>query len=120
MLRKYGLVCAIAGSYWFDKGMNNPKYHEMCLGRMREAIDACTEFGFPNVITFTGLAEDIRPDEGIRNCVAGYKNIIGYAEKKKVNITEDDRRDYFGLLPSGWTRFEAGNIEDSIQRKKGL
>ena len=86
MLRKYGLVCAIAGSHWFDKGMNNPKYHEMCLGKMREAIDACTEFGFPNVITFTGLAEDIRPDEGIRNCVAGYKKVIGYAEKKKVNI----------------------------------
>lgn len=25
-------------------------------------------------------------DEGIENCVAGYKKIIGYAEKKKVNV----------------------------------
>ncbi|MBL7153149.1 MAG: hypothetical protein ISS79_05495 [Phycisphaerae bacterium] len=39
---------------------------------------------------------------------------------KKKNITEDDRADYFGLLPSGWTRFEAANIEASIKRKKGL
>jgi len=39
---------------------------------------------------------------------------------KKENITEDDRADYFGLLPSGWTRFEAANIEASIKRKKGL
>ena len=39
---------------------------------------------------------------------------------KKRNITEDDRADYFGLLPSGWTRFEAANIEASIKRKKGL
>ena len=39
---------------------------------------------------------------------------------KKADITDDDRRDYFGLLPAGWTRFEAGNIEADIRRKKGL
>ena len=86
MLKEHGLVCALAGSHWFDKGMNNPKYHEMCLGKMRESIDACAQFGFPNVLTFTGLAEDIGPDEGVGNCVAGYKKIIGYAESKKVNV----------------------------------
>ena len=86
LLKKYGLVCALANSHWFDKGMNNPKYHAMCLAQMREAIDACADFGFPNVITFTGLAEGIAPDEGARNCVSGYKKIAGYAEKKKVNL----------------------------------
>jgi len=86
MLKKHGLVCALAGSHWFDKGMNNPKYHEMCLGKMRQAIDDCAEFGFPNMITFSGLAEEIHPDEGAKNCVTGYKKIIGYAEKKNVNI----------------------------------
>lgn len=86
MLKKYGLVCALAGSHWFDKGMNNPRHQEMCLAKMRKAIDACADFGFPNVITFTGLAGDISPDEGARNCVAGYKKIVGYAEKKKVNV----------------------------------
>ncbi|MHC4742895.1 MAG: hydroxypyruvate isomerase family protein [Planctomycetota bacterium] len=85
-LKKHGLVCAMAGSHWFDKGMNNPKYHHMCLAKMSESIDACAEFGFPNVITFTGLAEDIGPEDGISNCVAGYKKIVAYAEKKKVNI----------------------------------
>lgn len=85
-LKEHGLICAMAGSHWFDKGMNNPKYHDMCLGKMRESIDACAEFGFPNVITFTGLGEDIGPEDGINNCVAGYKKIVGYAEKKKVNI----------------------------------
>jgi len=86
LLKQHGLVCAMAGSHWFDKGMNNPKYHEMCLAGMRQAIDNCAEFGFPNVITFTGLAEDIPPDKGVRNCIAGYKKMIGHAEKKKVNI----------------------------------
>jgi hydroxypyruvate isomerase len=85
-LKKYGLVCAIANSHWFDKGMNNPQYHEMCLGKLRESIDACADAGFPNVITFTGLAEGIGPEEGIKNCVAGYKKIMSYAEKQKVNL----------------------------------
>jgi len=86
ILRKYGLVCAIVSSHGFDKGMNNPKYHDMCLGKLRDSIDACSQYGFPSVITFTGFREDVPDDAGIKNCVNGYKQIIGYAEKKKVNL----------------------------------
>jgi hydroxypyruvate isomerase len=86
VLQKHGLVCAIALSHWFDKGMNNPKYQEMCLDKLRTAIDACAAHGFPNVLTFTGFREDIPDDVGAKNCVAGYKKIIGHAEKKKVNV----------------------------------
>jgi hypothetical protein len=35
---------------------------------------------------FTGFREDIPDDAGIKNCVIGYKKIIGYAEEKKVNL----------------------------------
>jgi hydroxypyruvate isomerase len=86
LLKKYGLVCALHGSHWFDKGMNNPKYHDMCIAKMRKSIDECAQAGFPNVITFTGSREDISDEDGMKNCVAGYKKIIGYAEQKKVNI----------------------------------
>jgi hydroxypyruvate isomerase len=86
VLRKHGLVCAIAPSHWFDKGMNNPKYQDMCLDKMRAAIDACAEAGFPNVITFTGFREDIPDDVGINNCVLGYKRIMAHAERKKVTL----------------------------------
>jgi len=85
-LKKYGLVCAITASHTFVKGMNNPSYHDMCLQMLRDSIDACSEYGFPNVITFTGFRENIPDDVGIENCVKGYKKIIGYAEKKKVNL----------------------------------
>ena len=30
-LKKYDLVCAIAGSHLFMQGMNNPKYQPMCI-----------------------------------------------------------------------------------------
>ncbi len=85
-LKKHGLICAIASSHGFEKGMNNPKYWEMCLDKMRKSIDACAEAGFPSVITFTGFREDIPDDVGLKNCVAGYKKIVGYAEEKKVTL----------------------------------
>ena len=96
-LKKHGLVCAIAGSHGFTQGMNNRKYHAMCQNKIRERIDACADAGFENVISFTGFAAEsdpptgkkpmiIDPAEGIRNCVQGYKEIVGYAEKKGVNI----------------------------------
>ncbi len=85
-LRKYGLVCALTGSHGFEKGMNNPEYHDMCLKELQDSIDACSQYGFPNVITFTGFRENIPDDVGITNCVNGYKRIISYAESKKVNL----------------------------------
>ncbi|HWE40442.1 MAG TPA: TIM barrel protein [Isosphaeraceae bacterium] len=85
-LKKHGLACAIANSHWFDKGMNNPKYHDMCISKMTAAIDACAEYGFPSVITFTGYREDVADDAGIANCVAGYKKVVGHAERKGVTL----------------------------------
>jgi hydroxypyruvate isomerase len=107
-LKKHGLTCAITGSHSFVQGMNNPKYHAGCVAKLRESIDASAEAGVPTVITFTGFAQEtgdwnngqapnldafrdpgtavISREDGIRNCVAGYKQIVGYAEKKGVKI----------------------------------
>lgn len=86
MLKKYGLTCAIASSHSFEKGMNNPKYQAMCLERLRTTIDKASDFGCPSVITFTGFREDIPDDVGMKNCVDGFKQIVGYAEQKKVTL----------------------------------
>jgi len=89
-LKKYGLVCGLTSSHLFVQGMNNPAYQPMCIEKIRKSIDNNTEAGFPSVITFTGFAKTeagtISPEDGIKNCVNGYKKIIGYAEKKGVNL----------------------------------
>jgi hydroxypyruvate isomerase len=89
-LKKYSLTCALAPNGMpdppFVKGFNNPEYHNMIIAATRETIDACAEYNFPSVIAFTGFREDIPGDIGAENCVAGLKKIIGYAEKKKVNL----------------------------------
>jgi len=86
ILKKHGLTCAIAGSHGFVQGMNNPKYQPHCQEILHQRIDQCADFGCPNVITFTGMAEDIPRDVGMDNCVKGYKEIVGHAEKKGVNL----------------------------------
>lgn len=86
MLKKNGLTCAIAPSHGFVQGMNNPKYQEECIGKLRQSIDDCAAAGFPNVITFTGMRESIPDDVGMNNCVEAYKRIVGHAEKQKVTL----------------------------------
>jgi hydroxypyruvate isomerase len=107
-LKKYGLECAIAPSHLFVQGMNNPRYQPACIEMLKKSIDDCADAGFKTVITFTGYSQEsgewadggipdldklpknrpvIEPDEGIKNCVAGIKSVVGYAEKKKVNLS---------------------------------
>ena len=90
-LKKYGLTCAIATIDMspdppFVKGFNNPKYRDRVLKATRDAIDAAADFGVKNVICFTGMSEGIPGDVGMKNSVAGLKQIIGHAEKKNVTL----------------------------------
>ncbi len=108
-LKKHNLECALAPSHLFMQGMNNPRYQKECLAMMKESIDACVDAGFKTVITFTGFGQEtgpwagggnpdvskldlknakvIDPDEGMKNCVAGFKKIVGYAEKKGIQLS---------------------------------
>lgn len=99
VLKKHGLVCAIAMNGMpgapFIRGWNNPRYHAEVTANTKKMIDACAAAGFPAVIAFTGYqwrdAEDpksgaIPRDEGAKNCVTGFKQIVGYAEKKGVTL----------------------------------
>ena len=106
-IKEHGLTCAIAPSHLFVQGFNNPKYQPGCIEMLKQRIDQSVDFGCHTVITFTGYAEDsgawadganpdlsklppnrakIDPVEGAKNCVAGFKKIVGYAEKKKINL----------------------------------
>lgn len=99
-LKKHGLTCAIASIDMsplppFVKGFNNPKYHDQVIAVTKKAIDASAEFGCPNVIAFNGYkykdatdpkSGEMSREEGAANCVKGFKQIVGYAEKKKVTI----------------------------------
>jgi hydroxypyruvate isomerase len=86
VLKKHNLICAISGSHGFAKGFAHKEEHAECLASLRASIDATSEAGYPSVITFSGFRRGIDIDEGQNNMVAGLKQIVGHAEKKKVTL----------------------------------
>lgn len=94
LLADAGLICAATKSHTFVRGMNNVNHHKECLHKLDQAIEATSSAGFPNVMTFTGLLDTtgeengsvVDPEEGLKNCIEGYKKIVGNAEKKDVTL----------------------------------
>ena len=86
VLKRYGLTCALAGSHGFEKGLNDTANHSMCMTAISDAIDACAQYGFPAVITFSGFKNGIGDEEGIDNRVEALKQLAVKAEHKKVTI----------------------------------
>jgi hydroxypyruvate isomerase len=86
VLKKYGLICAMSWSGSLTEGLSHKENHEKFLAQIRESIDKTSEAGFPNVICFSGNRYGMDDDEGMTNCEIALKQVIGYAEKKNVNI----------------------------------
>jgi hydroxypyruvate isomerase len=86
VLKKHGLICAMTPSHSIGKGLNRIENHDECLAKIRTAIDATSEAGFPNVICFSGNRAGMDDGEGLKNCAAAVKKVVGYAEQKNVTI----------------------------------
>ena len=84
--KKYDLICAMLFSHSLQDGLSHRENHTECLAKIRESIDAAAEYGFPNVICFSGNRYGLADDVGLENTVTALKQIIGYAEEKKVTI----------------------------------
>jgi hydroxypyruvate isomerase len=98
-LAKHGLQCALAPNGMpdppFQKGINNPKYHDQVITTTKHAIDQASEFGAPNVIAFTGYkwrdpedpnSGEIPLAEGAANSVKALLELGRYAAGKNVTL----------------------------------
>jgi hydroxypyruvate isomerase len=123
LLKKYGLESALTNSHMFVRGMNNPLHWDECLSKLEASIHANAEFGFTNVVTFTGFADTTVPEEGarpgslvsreegIRNCVEGYKKIVGLAEKKKVTLCLETLNSRDGADMKGHPGYQGDHLD---------
>jgi hydroxypyruvate isomerase len=99
-VKKHGLVVSMVNSHPLGNGLADKKFHDACLAKLRETIDATSVAGFPNVISFSGNRRGIPDDVGIENAVEALKKIVGYAEQKRVTIVLEylnskvDHKDY--------------------------
>ena len=101
MLKKYNLVASMCpGSGSIPQGWNRKENHARQIEEMKKNIDLAAEAGMPNVICFSGNRDGQPDEEGIKNCIEGLKQVVGYAEKKGVTICMEylnskvDHKDY--------------------------
>lgn len=86
-VREMGLDIALVSSHGFRQGMVDRAYHDECIGVLRERIDLAADNGYPSVITFTGFTPaGTGPEQGTRNCVEGWKKVVGHAEDRGVTL----------------------------------
>lgn len=86
-LRQLGMRPSLVGSHGFKDGPTSRGHHANCIRKLREGIDLAVEFGAPGVITFTGMRVDGSSDAQMKqNCLDCWREVIGYAEEKKINL----------------------------------
>ncbi len=115
MLKELGLTCAIAGSHGFVQGFNKVEHHGMCVQKISAAIENAAAFGCPNVITFSGMREGLTDEEGIKNCVAGIKQVIGLAEQKNITICMEVLNSRVNENMKGHPDYQADRIEFAVE-----
>ena len=85
-LKKHGLLCTMVDTHGLSRGLADKNNHERCIAQIRRAIDAAAEYGFPNVVSFSGNRGRISDEEGVANSITALKEVVGQAEEKKVTI----------------------------------
>jgi hydroxypyruvate isomerase len=87
VVKKVGLTCAMCnGPDRIDYGWNRVEHHDDLLPKFEQAIPKVAEYGFPNIITFSGNRKGMSDEEGLENCVKGLKRLAPIAEKHKVTV----------------------------------
>jgi len=115
ILKKYGLICALTSSHGFVDGWNRKENYAMCEEKVKEAIDATSAAGFPGVITFSGFRKGMPDDVGLDNTVEGLKKVIGYAEKKKVNLVFEVLNSRVDVEMKGHPDYMADHVEWAVE-----
>ncbi|MBN2031265.1 TIM barrel protein [bacterium] len=87
VLKKYGLICTMAWGNTTRTGINRRENHEEVIATIQSAIEQTAEAGFPNVIVMSGnRGEDLDDDVGLQNCAVALKQLVPFAEEKKIML----------------------------------
>lgn len=127
LLRQHGLKCAYVGAHTFLKGMNNPLFWDANLQAIHERIDQAAEYGFPNVLSFTGLADTsaiggsvIGREAGKRNCIEAFKKVISHAERKGVTLLLEHLNSREGAEMKGYPGYQGDDLSYCAEIVRGV
>jgi hydroxypyruvate isomerase len=101
-LKKHDLICAMVSGVpgGITAGLNRPENHDKIQQFFERNIPIVANAGHPNIICFSGNRNKMDDQQGLENCAAGLKKMVGLAEKHKVTICMEllnskvDHKDY--------------------------
>jgi hydroxypyruvate isomerase len=100
-IKPMGLTCAmLMGTGPIHNCLNRTENHDRCEKELRAAIEFAAAEKLPNVICFSGNRKGMPDDEGLKNCAAGLKRVMSFAEEKKIMVCMEllnskvDHKDY--------------------------
>jgi hydroxypyruvate isomerase len=102
VVKPLGLTCAMLRCQSITEGLNRTQYHARIEAELRTNIEFAAAENLPNVICMSGNRNGLADDEGLKNCAAGLKRVVGFAEEKRVTICMEllnsrvNHRDYMG------------------------
>lgn len=128
LLKKYDLMCAATKTHTFVRGMNNKNHHPECFETLENAIEVTSAAGFPNVMTFTGLADTsqeengskVSPEEGMKNCIEGYKKMARIAERKNVTMVLEPLNSKVSENMKGHPGYQGDHIDYCMEIVKAV
>jgi len=101
VVKQHGLVCAMVnGPGPIRDGWNEVSRHDELVKKSEEILPVVAEYGYPNMIVFSGDRRGMSDADGIKNCAKGLKRITPLAEKLGVTIcmellnSKRDHKDY--------------------------
>lgn len=115
VLKKHGLLPILAKAHHFDIGLNKRELWPRCLEMLHASIDRCADAGCPNTVTFTGTRDGISDDVGLRNCVEGYKQVVGHAERKQVTLCLEMLNSRTGGFMLGRPNYQGDHIDYCLE-----
>ncbi|MFL5745667.1 MAG: hydroxypyruvate isomerase family protein [Niastella sp.] len=87
-LQKHGIFSSMCNGAELNlvDGWNDKKFHPQLIKNYSEMIPLVAKAGYKQLICFSGSRRGIDDETGWNNCAEGLKQIMGLAEKNKVEI----------------------------------
>jgi hydroxypyruvate isomerase len=102
-LKKHDLVCAMVSGVpgGIGSGLNRLENHDRIVQFFEKTTPTVAEYGYPNIICFSGNRGGLADEQGLANCAVGLQRIMPMAEKHKVTVCMEllnSKRDHQGYM----------------------
>ncbi len=85
-LKKHGLICAMVSGVpgGISTGLNRLENHDKIVKYYEDVAPVVAQYGYKNIICFSGDRKGMSDEQGLENCAIGLKRIAPICERHKV------------------------------------